>query len=299
MLCGRYSELFNGFQTITEGPFPFDIADKRITLQVQVFSSRSFEFLQNIKNYDFVDRQLTKRFPEKVVLTRDSTGQDVLVVNTPRPQDAQFVKLRIQDYYFKSSQIDGSKILNGYEKLNVVGKGAQGTATLFKNKADGKHVIMKVVHTDGMSQTERMQALNEANVLKVLQHPNIIRYIQNFENEGNLHLMMEYADDGSLHRNGLKTASENVFPIATKLQSFYPKKAICSVNAKQFRDVRYLKVKLSGTVATCNSSASSKLNSADDLQLPERCLSVFKSFLHSISHNFRNYLYYANLTNGS
>ncbi|CBY22026.1 unnamed protein product [Oikopleura dioica] len=60
---------------------------------------------------------------------------------------------------------------------------------------------MKVVHTDGMSQTERMQALNEANVLKVLQHPNIIRYIQNFENEGNLHLMMEYADDGSLDRH--------------------------------------------------------------------------------------------------
>ena len=172
-----------------------------------------------MKNYDFVDRQLTKQFPEKVVLTRDSTGQDVLVVNTPRPQDAQFVKLRIQvnltgrlsvvnlfqDYYFKSSQIDGSKILNGYEKLNVVGKGAQGTATLFKNKADGKHVIMKVVHTDGMSQTERMQALNEANVLKVLQHPNIIRYIQNFENEGNLHLMMEYADDGSLDRHGVET----------------------------------------------------------------------------------------------
>ena len=109
----------------------------------------------------------------------------------------------LQDYYFKSSQVDGSKILNGYEKLNVVGKGAQGTATLFKNKADGKHVIMKVVHTDGMSQTERMQALNEANVLKVLQHPNIIRYIQNFENEGNLHLMMEYADDGSLDRKGI------------------------------------------------------------------------------------------------
>ena len=81
-------------------------------------------------------------------------------------------------------------------------------------------MIMKVVHTDGMSQTERMQALNEANVLKVLQHPNIIRYIQNFENEGNLHLMMEYADDGSLDRQGVKTVFDAVIPIATKVQSF-------------------------------------------------------------------------------
>ena len=139
-------------------------------------------------------------------------------------------------------------------------------------------MIMKVVHTDGMSQTERMQALNEANVLKVLQHPNIIRYIQNFENEGNLHLMMEYADDGSLDRKRVKTVFEAVIPIATKFQSFNLKIAICSVNAKQFRDGRYLKVKLSGTVATCYSSACSKLDSVDDLQLPFLCRALFDSF---------------------
>ena len=49
-----------------------------------------------------------------------------------------------------------------------------------------------------MSLTERQLALNEANVLKIMDHPNIIRYECNFEIEGNLHLMMEYADAGSL-----------------------------------------------------------------------------------------------------
>lgn len=31
-----------------------------------------------------------------------------------------------------------------------------------------------------------------------MDHPNIIRYECNFEIEGNLHLMMEYADKGAL-----------------------------------------------------------------------------------------------------
>ena len=45
---------------------------------------------------------------------------------------------------------------------------------------------------------DRKSALNEANVLKIMNHPNIIRYECNFEIEGNLHLMMEYADKGAL-----------------------------------------------------------------------------------------------------
>ena len=45
---------------------------------------------------------------------------------------------------------------------------------------------------------DRKSALNEANVLKIMDHPNIIRYECNFEIEGNLHLMMEYADKGAL-----------------------------------------------------------------------------------------------------
>jgi len=49
-----------------------------------------------------------------------------------------------------------------------------------------------------MSLTERQFALNEANVLKIMDHPNIIRYECNFEIDGNLHLMMEYANAGSL-----------------------------------------------------------------------------------------------------
>jgi hypothetical protein len=147
-------------------------------------------------------------------------------------------------------------------------------------------VIMKVVHTDGMSQTERMQALNEANVLKVLQHPNIIRYIQNFENEGNLHLMMEYADDGSLDRKGVKTVFEAVIPIATKLQSFKSKNSHlqCQRETIPRRPIPESEVIRDCCDIQVRARNSILLTIYGFLFYAERYLTVLKSFLDSISH---------------
>ena len=83
-------------------------------------------------------------------------------------------------------------------KSDIIWPIFQGTATLYKNKSSGGLVIIKEISTQELSPTERQFAVNEANVLKIMDHPNIIRYECNFEIEGNLHLMMEYADGGSL-----------------------------------------------------------------------------------------------------
>lgn len=88
--------------------------------------------------------------------------------------------------------------IKGYEKLKTVGKGAFGTASLYKRLSDNTYVVMKEVFISDMTKEERNLALNEVEVLASLNHPNIIKYMDSFEREGSLIIIMEYANAGNL-----------------------------------------------------------------------------------------------------
>jgi len=54
--------------------------------------------------------------------------------------------------------------------------------------------IMKQIPVDTMTKEERLSALNEVKVLSILNHPNIIKYYENFLEEAALMIVMEYAE---------------------------------------------------------------------------------------------------------
>ena len=56
---------------------------------------------------------------------------------------------------------DKEKKLKNYEKLRTVGKGAFGSAVLYRKKDDGLMVIIKEINMLDLSATERQMALNE------------------------------------------------------------------------------------------------------------------------------------------
>lgn len=74
--------------------------------------------------------------------------------------------------------------------------GAYGAAVLYRKKDDDSQVILKEINLLNLTKEERSSALNEVQVLKVLDHPHIISYYDNFEEEGVLMIEMEYADGG-------------------------------------------------------------------------------------------------------
>ncbi|KAM8902852.1 serine/threonine-protein kinase Nek8 isoform 2-T3 [Spinachia spinachia] len=78
-----------------------------------------------------------------------------------------------------------------YEKIKVVGRGAFG-------RSDGAFVILKEIPVEQMSRDERLAAQNECQVLKLLNHPNIIEYYENFLEDKALMIAMEYAPGGTL-----------------------------------------------------------------------------------------------------
>lgn len=76
-------------------------------------------------------------------------------------------------------------------------------------KADQKLVIIKQIPVEQMTKEERQAAQNECQVLKLLNHPNVIEYYENFLEDKALMIAMEYAPGGlaSLHWPGTKGLS--------------------------------------------------------------------------------------------
>ncbi|XP_038075513.1 serine/threonine-protein kinase Nek8-like [Patiria miniata] len=88
--------------------------------------------------------------------------------------------------------------MDKYEKIRVVGRGAYGTVYLCRRLSDQKLVIIKQIPVEQMTGEERQVAVNESKVLAMLDHPNIIKYYENFLEDKALSIVMEYAEGGTL-----------------------------------------------------------------------------------------------------
>ena len=69
---------------------------------------------------------------------------------------------------------------------------------LYRRMDDDTLVVIKEINMHDLSASERQLALTEIQVLALLDHPNIVRYLDSFERDGILMIEMEYADNGTL-----------------------------------------------------------------------------------------------------
>ncbi len=72
------------------------------------------------------------------------------------------------------------------------------TVYLCRRLSDQKLIIIKQIPVEQMTREERQVAVNEAKVLAMLDHPNIIEYYENFLEDKALSIVMEYAEGGTL-----------------------------------------------------------------------------------------------------
>jgi NIMA (never in mitosis gene a)-related kinase 1/4/5 len=86
-----------------------------------------------------------------------------------------------------------------YTKLKVLGKGSFGSAWLIQRNDDKAQFVAKEVRLAGLKPAERNSAQAEIEMLRRLEHPNITRYIDHFEYNGSLFIVMEYANGGDLY----------------------------------------------------------------------------------------------------
>ena len=89
---------------------------------------------------------------------------------------------------------------------------------------------MKKLALDQLGDKERAEAMNECAVLtKLRNHPNIVRVLEHFVDDGRLCIVMEYADGGDLaQRIEHQVAVGDLFPEEQILDWFVQVSAIAS-----------------------------------------------------------------------
>jgi NIMA (never in mitosis gene a)-related kinase len=86
--------------------------------------------------------------------------------------------------------------MESFQRIKVIGKGAFGAAILVKR--DGKNYVVKEVMLEGLSAREKLEAQNEAKLLRQLDHPYIVKYEDSGVQHGKLWIAMDYCSGGDL-----------------------------------------------------------------------------------------------------
>ena len=113
-------------------------------------------------------------------------------------------------YYCKDEKeynewIEKLKIATGYTDLleiydvkNKLGSGKFGLVKLGIHKKTGQKVAIKIMKKSSMDSSDLELVRTEIEILKICQHPNIIRLYNVFENADYLYIIMEYCYGGDL-----------------------------------------------------------------------------------------------------
>merc|ERR1712166_1224204 len=85
-----------------------------------------------------------------------------------------------------------------YKIGHVLGEGAFGEVRLCTHRETKEKRAVKVLKKENMDKTEQMQMLNEINTLRSLDHPNIVKIYEYFEDDKRFYIVTEHIQGGEL-----------------------------------------------------------------------------------------------------
>ena len=94
--------------------------------------------------------------------------------------------------------INYKSLLDQYEIQNKLGKGKFGLVKLAKHKETGRLVAIKIMAKKNMNSQDLQLAKTEIDILKVAQHPNIIKLYDIYDTSDYIYIVMEYCSGGDL-----------------------------------------------------------------------------------------------------
>ena len=91
----------------------------------------------------------------------------------------------------------------------VIGAGNFGKIMLAENKFHGQQVAIKFISKESV-RDQMHEIIREVQILQSLDHPNIVKYHETYEDEKYIYLIMEYCDGGELFEAIMNKANELV-----------------------------------------------------------------------------------------
>ena len=124
--------------------------------------------------------------------------------------------------------------LENYEQGKVLGSGITGQVRVVKNKLTGVEYAMKTINLDRVDKAQLKELRNEIKILSQLDHPNIVRLYECFEDERTMYLIMELCIGGELAQRKL-TKEGQVVALTSQLLSAI---AYCHKRGVVHRDIK-------------------------------------------------------------
>lgn len=97
-------------------------------------------------------------------------------------------------------QEDGLNMANISQQLgDCLGRGAFGSVYRALNWSTGETVAIKQIRLADLPKAELTTIMQEIDLLKHLNHPNIVKYHNSVRGQDSLYIILEYCENGSLH----------------------------------------------------------------------------------------------------
>uniref|UniRef100_A0AAQ4S452 MAP/microtubule affinity-regulating kinase 3 n=1 Tax=Gasterosteus aculeatus aculeatus TaxID=481459 RepID=A0AAQ4S452_GASAC len=97
-----------------------------------------------------------------------------------------------------TSVADEQPHVGNYRLLKTIGKGNFAKVKLAKHTLTGREVAIKIIDKTQLNPTSLQKLFREVSVMKILNHPNIVKLFEVIETEKTLYLVMEYASGGEV-----------------------------------------------------------------------------------------------------
>ncbi len=138
-------------------------------------------------------------------------------------------EIKIQSHIFVGE--NQKKPSDYYHKISLLGVGGFGSVMKVRHTITGEYRAMKIIKREDSIGFNEDSIFEEIKILKSLDHPNIIKIYEFFQDQKNFYLITEYCDGGDL------------FTCLTQdddLNSFFTERIIRSIMRQVFSAVVYL-----------------------------------------------------------
>ncbi|XP_010339235.1 serine/threonine-protein kinase MARK1 isoform X5 [Saimiri boliviensis] len=97
-----------------------------------------------------------------------------------------------------TSATDEQPHIGNYRLQKTIGKGNFAKVKLARHVLTGREVAVKIIDKTQLNPTSLQKLFREVRIMKILNHPNIVKLFEVIETEKTLYLVMEYASGGEV-----------------------------------------------------------------------------------------------------
>ncbi|XP_031684750.1 MAP/microtubule affinity-regulating kinase 3 isoform X29 [Oncorhynchus kisutch] len=98
----------------------------------------------------------------------------------------------------RNSGADEQPHVGNYRLLKTIGKGNFAKVKLARHILTGREVAIKIIDKTQLNPNSLQKLFREVRIMKLLNHPNIVKLFEVIETERTLYLVMEYASGGEV-----------------------------------------------------------------------------------------------------